>query len=161
MQTKMSVRAYKLSIPALKRICDVFDVDRTKKTTKDDLIDCLLDFLGNPDIKLTNAEKADGKTKAMSSKQANKKMSKEEEDSDEDGSDEDEEESEQNNASDEDEKGKMPSDKALRKWVRAYIACFNLEKVTTKHALETVSDKFGVDLSSKKDQLKELLTDAL
>jgi hypothetical protein len=160
----MSVRAYKLGIPALKRICDVFDVDRTKKTSKDDLIDCLLDFLGKPDIELTNAKKADSKTRAKSPKQAKKNKPKEEEDSEEEGSEEEEEsnkESEQNDTGDEDEKDKMPSDKALRKWVRAYVACFNLEKVTTKHALETASDKFGVDLSPKKGQLKELLTDAL
>jgi flagellar biosynthesis GTPase FlhF len=160
----MSVRAFKLSIPALKKICDVFDIDRTKKTSKDDLVDCLLDFLGAPDAKLTNTKKVDSKPKAKTPKQAKKKKAKKQEESEEEDSqekEESEEESEQKDSDDKVEKGKMPSDKALRKWVHAYVACFNLEKATTKHALETASDRFGVDLSSKKDLLKELLTDAL
>eukprot|EP00568_Trieres_chinensis_P005106 CAMPEP_0183298668 /NCGR_PEP_ID=MMETSP0160_2-20130417/5629_1 /TAXON_ID=2839 ORGANISM="Odontella Sinensis, Strain Grunow 1884" /NCGR_SAMPLE_ID=MMETSP0160_2 /ASSEMBLY_ACC=CAM_ASM_000250 /LENGTH=56 /DNA_ID=CAMNT_0025460765 /DNA_START=32 /DNA_END=202 /DNA_ORIENTATION=- len=55
----------------------------------------------------------------------------------------------------------MPSDKALRKWVRAYVRCFNLDKATTKHAIETASDKFGVDLTEKKTRIKELLTEEM
>ena len=56
---------------------------------------------------------------------------------------------------------KVPTDKALRRWVKAYVRCFNLDKATTKHAMETASDKFGVDLKPKKQRIKELLTEAM
>lgn len=142
----MSIKAYTMSKQTLKRVCDVFDVDVSSEgdITKDELIDRLLNFLGEPDVKLTNAsKKANRKVKAKSPKH-----SKEQEHSE----DEAEEES-----SKEEEENKIPSDKALRKWVRAYVTCFNMKKATLKHALETVSDKFGVDLTPKKARIKELL----
>lgn len=149
----MSIKAYKLNIPALKMICDVFDVDRRKKSTKDELVDCLLDFLGAPDVKLTNAKKTDSKPKAKSPKE-----SKKEEDSEDEGEAKDSEDEGEAKDSEKQEGSKMPSDKALQKWVHAYTMCFNLEKVTTRHALETASEKFGVDLTSKKARIKDLLT---
>ena len=149
---KMSVKAYKLNIPALKKICDVFDVDRRKKGTKDDLVDCLLNFLGAPDVQLTNAKEADIKPKAKSPKK-----SKKEEDSADESEAKDSEDEVEAEDSDKKEGNKMPSDKELQKWVHAYTMCFNLDKVTTRHALETASAKFGVDLSSKKARIKELL----
>lgn len=149
----MSVKAYKLNIPALKKICDVFDVDRRKKNTKDELVDCLLDFLGAPDVKLTNAKKTDSKPKVNSPRKSKKEDDSEDESEAEDSEDEGE-------AKDPDKKGnKMPSDKELKKWVHAYTVCFDLNTVSTKHALETASAKFGVDLSSKKARIKELLTE--
>jgi hypothetical protein len=59
------------------------------------------------------------------------------------------------------ERGTMPDTGQLRKWTKAYICCFNMEKVTIKHALEIAGDKFGVDLSSKKSELKDLLTEEM
>lgn len=47
-QKRMGCKAYKLSIPQLKSILDLLVVDRYGKTTKDDLVDQLLDFLGEP-----------------------------------------------------------------------------------------------------------------
>lgn len=58
-------------------------------------------------------------------------------------------------------KGKMPEDEVLRSWVRAYVACFNMDKATTKHAIVTCSEKFGLDLSKKKSYIKQLLAEEL
>lgn len=112
---------------------------------KEGLIDKLLDFLGEPQEEMTRSagKKSSGKSpKGKKSAKAGKGDS-EEEDEDSDPTD------------------RMPSDKELRQWVKAYVGCFNLDKATTKHAIETASDKFGVDLSSKKARIKELLTEEL
>ena len=53
------------------------------------------------------------------------------------------------------------SDKALRRWVKAYVACFNMDKATIQHAIITASDKFGVNIASKKEKLKQMLTEEL
>jgi hypothetical protein len=52
-------------------------------------------------------------------------------------------------------------DAPLKKWVNAYINCFNLDKATAKHAIETVSDKFGTDMSDKKSEIMDLLREAM
>ena len=160
----MSTKAYKLTIPLIKKLCDLFHVDRFKLETKDALIDALLDFLGAPsEDQLKGGQKrkkaAAASTSAASAKSNGGKKKKKaaantevEEEEDEDNDDDDE---------DDDaplKKGELPSDEALRKWVRAYVRCFNLEKATVKHAIATASDKFGVDVSKKKALLKELLT---
>jgi hypothetical protein len=56
---------------------------------------------------------------------------------------------------------KEVGDKSLRRWVKAYVVCFNMDKATVKHAIETASDKFGVNKVSKKDVLKLFLTEEL
>ena len=55
----------------------------------------------------------------------------------------------------------MPTDDVLRAWVRSYLACFNLDKATTKHAIMTCSEKFGVDMTRRKTDLKILLADEM
>jgi len=66
---KMSTRAYKMTIPLLKTICDLFDVNRQpdarKKAVldKEGIIDKLLTFLASPDIKLTNGGRPSTKKK--------------------------------------------------------------------------------------------------
>jgi hypothetical protein len=57
--------------------------------------------------------------------------------------------------------GAEPSDEALRQWVKAYIVCFDMNSATTKHAIQTASGKFGVDLSGKKNTIKEMLADEM
>lgn len=57
------------------------------------------------------------------------------------------------------ESGEIPSDEKLREWVKAYVACFNMESSTLKHAIEVASSKFGVDLSKKKKTIKLMLTE--
>uniref|UniRef100_A0A7S2XRT6 DEK-C domain-containing protein n=1 Tax=Attheya septentrionalis TaxID=420275 RepID=A0A7S2XRT6_9STRA len=171
-ETKMATKAFKMTIPELKIVCDFFDVDRSATTEtptvgKDELVDRLLDFLGAPDPKMTKTYNKKNKAVAVEKKKrvmkdakpspkkkkakksVPKKVEKKEDSSDSEKS------------TPKIYKGTMPDDKALREWVKAYVACFNLDKATTKHAMETASDKFDVDLTEKKAQIKEFLTDEM
>lgn len=161
-EKKIGDKAYKMTNAGLKRMCDFFDIDRSAKggetVGKDFLTDKLLNFLAAPDEKLTkDYVKNKKKKEAAAARKAeggggSKKKSKKVDDFDDDGAEEDFEEVD----------GKrLPTDKALRKWVRAYIRCFNLDKVTAKTALATASDKFGVDLIERKRRLKELLAEEM
>jgi len=153
-QTKFSTRAFKLTLPEIKKLCDLFVVDRTKKNNKDDLIDALLDFLGAPSAELLKGSHNKSSSKGSKGKAGG--SSKKEEEADEESDDEVESE-EEDVAEDALQKDGLPTDKALRKWVRAYVSSFNLKKVTLKHAIATASDKFGVDLTPKKSLLKTIL----
>jgi len=170
-ETMMASRAFKMTLPVLKNVCDFFDIDRSPpegraNLDKEGIIDRLLDFLGCPDEKLTRTHtkksaqsKKRKKSLTPAKKRARAKSAKIEED-EEKVSDDDEETEEEESDEEEPEAAKdLPSDKALRKWVRAYITCFNLDKATAKHAIQTASDKFGVDLSVKKGLIKALLAD--
>jgi hypothetical protein len=55
----------------------------------------------------------------------------------------------------------IPSAKKLRKWVKAYVTCFDLDKCNAKHAITTASEKFKVDLTVKKNTLMEMLKDEI
>jgi hypothetical protein len=166
LQTKMSTKAFKLTIPLIKKLCDLFHVDRFKLETKDALIDALLDFLGAPSEDQLKGGKKSKKAAAASASAASaksssgKKKKKAAASTERDDVEEDDEEADDEDDDDDAplKKGDLPSDEALRKWVRAYVRCFNLEKATVKHAIATASDKFGVDVSKKKSLLKELLT---
>ena len=159
---KYGEKARKISNPGLKNLCDFFDIDRSatdgEKVDKDFLVDRLLDFLADPSEELTktwikeNKKKAAAKKKKAKAEAGKKKATKEE------SSDEEEDEEEM---FEEVDGQKVPTDKALKRWVKAYVRCFNLDKATTKHAMETASDKFGVDLKPKKQRMKELLTEAM
>ena len=159
---KYGEKARKISNPGLKNLCDFFDIDRSatdgEKVDKDFLVDRLLDFLADPSEELTktwikeNKKKAAAKKKKAAKAEAGKKKVAKEESSDE----EDEED-----MFEEVDGQKLPTDKALKRWVKAYVRCFNLDKATTKHDMETASDKFGVDLKPKKQRMKELLTEAM
>lgn len=152
LQKKYSMRAYKLNLGQIKKLCDVFAVDRAKITTKDDLVDILLDFLGAPSEEALKS-KGSGKKEKESSKSAKKGSKKDKAaTTDEESSAEEEEEETV-------EEGKMPTDKQLRQWVRAYVKCFNTSKATLKNAMEIAEEKFGVSLKDKKNQIKKLLTE--
>lgn len=143
-----------MTIQEIKNICDLCVVDRFKKSDKDALVDCLLDFLGKPNA---GGLKGHAKKKSTSSKTKAKTTSASAA-KDDDDSESEAEQSDEEDATDEDG---MPTDGALRKWVRAYVRCFNLKKATIKHALATASDKFGVDVGPKKAVLKTLLTNEM
>jgi len=149
-------------------MCDLFDIDRTPPPKgkvvldKDSIINRLLTFLAAPDIKHTTAGKRTTKkrvrtsmTKSPKAKKAKKGEEVEVEVETDDEMEEEEEEQEV-------EKGvkgnKMPNKNQLRKFVRAYVTCFSMEKTTTKHLIQTASDKFDVNLASKKKDILELLT---
>jgi len=149
----MDARANALKLPLLKAIFDLFHLDRDpvkgKALTRAQLVERLLDFLANPDEEDVKLPEKKGRGPAK------KKKSDEEEE--EAAADEEEEEEEDPEA--EEENG-IPSDAKLKKWVKAYINCFSLDKATTKHMIQTASDKFGVDVSAKKGMMIKLLKDA-
>jgi len=164
----MGAKAYKLLLDQIKGLLDLLHVDRSSVTKKDDLIDLLLDFLGEPqDSYLIGETKKGGrKTKAKSGKKKSRKSKDgedEEEESDEEGGkkkagDADDDYSDIGDALVEEGE---PSDDMLRRWVRAYVRCHNMKNSTVKSALDLASDKFGVDLSDKKQRFKELLTEEM
>lgn len=165
---KFAARANKMTVPLLKIICDLFDIDRTQPGRKvaldrEGITKRLLEFMAAPDIKLTNGGRLKDKKRGRASmtKSPKAKRSKKSEEveveveSDEEMEEEDEEEEE---AVKEGGGKKLPTKKELRKFVRAYVTCFSMEKTTTKHLIQTASDKFDVDVSSKKKDILELLT---
>lgn len=130
------MRAYQLTLPEVKRLCSVMFLSTTN-LNKDDIIQRLLDFLSNP-------QKRPGRPPVL-----RRTLSVDYDDLPGIvGS----------RAVDEEN---MPTDHQLRQWTRAYVRCFNSDKVTVKHALETASDKFGLDLSSRHTRIKELLVEEL
>jgi DEK C terminal domain len=157
----MAQKAFKLTVPEIKALCDFFCVDRMpadkeKNIDKDTLIDRLLDFLGAPDEKML-AKKPSASTPTPAAKTGTPKKKKGPVPKNKKVPAEDDADEDENTLKGATGKGEIPSDDELRAWVQAYVACFDLDKATTKHALQTASDKFGVDLSSKKTRIKELL----
>ena len=142
----------------VKQLCDIFHVERHsedgKPLNKEDTIENLLDFLGQPHADFI-ARHNRAEKKSIPKKKATPKKKK----------------SPTKNAKATlgesfqlvrgHKKGKMPSDDTLRQWVKAYIVCFDMDSATTKHAIKTASDKFGVDLTGSKDRIKELLADEI
>lgn len=175
LEEKFATKAHQFKIPLLKSLCDLFDISRQyapgskKLPDKEGLVDLLLDFLGAPNASLTKSAQA--KPKRGPSKSP-KKTSTEDTPKKKRGRppkkkvEEDVEMAEAEVVEEEDVDevidGKtIPSEKKLRNWVKAYVNCFNLEKATTNHAIETASDKFGVDLACKKDKIKDLLSEEM
>jgi hypothetical protein len=135
--------AYAVKIPELKKLCDIFVVDRFKVNTKDDMIEVLLNFLGSPSGKLLKGSQTRTADEGSSSKKSKKKKSE--------GLDDYEEI----------EQGSTPTETQLRQWVRAYVRCFNTDKVTLKDAMSIAEDKFGVGLKEFKELIKLLLTEEM
>lgn len=54
-------------------------------------------------------------------------------------------------------KGEMPDDGTIKKWAHAFCICHDTEKATLKTAMALAAEKFGVDMSDKKDLIKEML----
>jgi len=148
----MTQKAYKLKKAEVKMLCDVFDIDRSPASIdKDELIERLCNFLMAPDPDLTKSPQKK-QAKAKAEKKTAKKKEKDEETEVEDEESEEEIEGEADG---------MPSDKALRKWTKAYVTCFNTDKMTLKHAIDIASDKFGVNLREKKATIKTMLTEEM
>jgi len=188
-EAKLSVKVCKLFIPQLKELCDFFDIDRSPngerpKMDKDGLIDRLLEFMGAPAEEQTKGfvkgvygvVKVERKTptkkrkvdlEGSASPKATKiRFSRKRRAQRVRESSGDETETRENSDSEDvfdynEETDTMPSVKKLRTWVRAYITCFNLDKATTKHAVETASDKFGVDMGKMKGAIKKILAEEL
>ncbi|KAI2512172.1 hypothetical protein MHU86_2259 [Fragilaria crotonensis] len=145
----VSQRAYKMKHLDVKKLCDFFHLDRSLKTTKEELIDSKTTISRDKEVDDDEDDEANS-----------------DEDDKEDGEDTNDEDNDEEYAFDDSEiiangEQREVSDKALRRWVKAYIACFNMDKATIRHAIQTASDKFGVNLASKKEVLKQLLTEEL
>lgn len=147
----------------LRKLCDFFNVDRSsddsKQLDKDALINRLLDFLcendqeylNDPNQKPPAKKKETPKKKKSTPKKTTpaKKKAKSESPVPPLSLVKDH------------KKGSKPSDAALRQWVQAYVACFDMDSATTKHAIKTASDKFGLDLTASKPRIKELLAEEM
>jgi hypothetical protein len=147
-----------MHVPQIKKLCDFFCVDRTDYKGKDNLVDALLDFLGEP-----GEEKMKGTS--VQPNRGKKGQAKKSEDAEDDegeadnhGYDDVDDDKLTNPVFDSDG---MPTDDTLRKWVRAYVRCHNMKTSSVKDALAIASAKFEKDISSQKTRLKELLTEEI
>jgi hypothetical protein len=120
-----------------------------------------LDFLGGPDETLTTLKPAAVGSKSAPKKKAGAKKgakkSKAKSETDDESEEEVKEPPKDFSKIKVLKKGDKPDEEALRQWVRAYVACFDMDSATTKHAIKTASEKFGCDLSKEKSKIKELL----
>jgi len=55
----------------------------------------------------------------------------------------------------------IPSAKKLRTWVKAYVTCFDLDKCSAKHAIATASEKYGVDMTTKKQVIMQMIKEEM
>ena len=151
-QKKYATKAFKMSAAQIKRLTHFFRIsdkdEDGKPYSKDDTIENLLDFLSEPDGGLCSDPTVE-KKKKKAKKPVKKKpvVKKEAEDP--------------FKALKEHPKGKKPGDKVLRQWVKAYVVCFDLDSATTKHAVTTASERFGVNMASRKKRIKEMFADEL
>jgi hypothetical protein len=152
-----------MTVPQVKKMCDFFAVDRTHQTSKEALIERLMDFLGKPDESYTkagNKPEADKKKK----KSSKKEVSEEEEEDDDEEAHDDHDEEDAKDASPVKEKKsskkkehKGPSDAQLRQWVKAYTHVFVTDKQDIKHAMDLAHEKFGSDMTDHKARIKEFM----
>jgi len=159
----MQTKAENLSLPLIKTFCDVLSINRGpekgKVATKGVLIDRLLDFLADPsaDAVTEKSPAAAAAPTAYTGKKRGPKPKKGKKDEEEDEEMEDEVEE----AEEEEEGSDGLSEKALKKFVNAYLICFNSDKASEEHALQIAAEKFGKDLGDKKEILEGLLKKAL
>lgn len=146
----------------LKSFCDILAIHRASNTNKKVKIEKLITFLAAPSeslmgtsqttaveeviAKSAETRKRKGRPTKSGSSTPSKKKAKVPDDDD----------------NDEVIDGKtIPSTKKLRTWVKAYVACFDLDKCNAKHAIGTASDKFKVDLDVKKNTIMEMLKEEI
>lgn len=164
----MGQKAYKLMVNQLKKLCDTFAIDRRGMSgSKEDLVNCLLDFLGEP----VTMEKFE-KIRSSSTIRKKKKEGEEEKNIDEVKEKNADEVREENVGETKEETtnddywedamlvdGAEVSDENLRLWVRAFVRCHNIKVTTLKQTVAIASEKFGIDMTDKTSQIKELLVE--
>lgn len=157
-ETKFAIKAFKMNVSQIKKLCNFFHIDHCgeggKALIKEDMIDRLLDFLGEPDESMIKQKEPADKKKKTAVKPKKKAQT-----------------NRRSVATKvvEDpfslirdyKKGKIPSDKAMRQWVKSYIVCVDMETATTKDAVLTATAKFGVEMASKKSRIKQLLAEEI
>uniref|UniRef100_A0A7S4ALD8 DEK-C domain-containing protein n=1 Tax=Pseudo-nitzschia australis TaxID=44445 RepID=A0A7S4ALD8_9STRA len=151
-ETKYATKAFKMNVSQIKTLCVFFSVDYSDKggkpLKKDAMIDRLLDFLGEPDESLAKKNVSSDTKKKTGPKSKKKRIAR------------DITEAPFSLIRDY-KKGKLPSDDAMRQWVKAYVVCIDMETATTKDAVQTATAKFGVDMVIKKARIKELLAEEI
>jgi len=160
LETKYAIKTFKMNVSQIKTLCTFFSVDYNnegggKALNKEDMIDKLLDFLGAPDDSMVKAKESSETKKKPAAKPKKKTETKKRKSV------------EKIIAVDpfslikDYAKGKVPSDDAMRQWVKAYVACVDMETATTKDAIVTATAKFGVEMANKKARIKELLAEEI
>jgi hypothetical protein len=144
-----------MNIAQIRKLCQFFRIDckgeGKKPLNKEETVDKLLDFLGEPDVGLTVDESfEETKTEKKTTKSAGTPKGKVKKPL-----------GDPFDAIKNHPKGEKPSNRALRQWAKAYVVCFDMDKATTKHAILTASEKFGVDLAPRKDKIKEMLAEEM
>ena len=159
----MGQKAYKLTVPQLKTLCDVFGVNRNGVSgSKEGLVDAMLDFLGEPNEQYLNRKKA----KKTKKEKKTEEEAKDDQTMKEDKEEEEEEPVEQSKEYDDVDDEKVPdnakvTDDTLRRWVRAYVRCHHMGSSTFKQAMGVAEGKFGVDMTDYRQRIKELLTEEM
>lgn len=154
----MGTKAYKLTVPVLRKVCDMLTIDRSGCTDKDKLVDVLLDFLGEPSAEALKSAAGSNKRAKKSTEAASDKKDDNNNDDYEYSDLEDDNSSAADDGSLGDEK---PSKEQLRKWVRAYVRCHSMKTATLKEAIAIASDKFDFDLKGEKQTIKELIAEEM
>ena len=166
-QVKMGGKANKLTLPGLKKLCEIFLVDLAGIHTKEKVVDALLDFLENPSeknvgklpakkkavarSKTKKGDKKDKKKKGSGSRPAKKKPP---------AGKRKKATAVRADVEEEPVDGEIPTDAQLETWCKAYVRCFPAETTTIKHAMATAKAKFGADMKDRKDFIKIALTAA-
>lgn len=164
LKTKFCQRTFKLPVPQVTKLANFFCVEVRgedgKTLHKDDMVENLLEFLSEPDKGLCVDPAELKKTKKAAPKKNKKKNVKKKTAAIRKAA---------SKKAVEDpfaalkahEKGTKPTAKVMRQWAKAYTVCFDLDSATTKHAINTASERFGVDMAPQKAKVKEYLADEL
>ena len=168
-----------MHIREIKQLCDFFNVDRkpgkNEIMDKDLLVDRLLDFLSAPNDETRNSKEEEEESttetsppsseRLVSKKRKRSVVEESEDEKDEQGGIEDWVEFSRAEGMfalvRDHDKGNEPSDVAVRQWVQAFVACYDMDTATMKMVLQVASAKFGVDMKSKKNLIKEFLVEEL
>ena len=147
----------------IKTLFNVFSIDRNDDDekplkSKEELVDRLCDFLGNPSELLAKSAVKGTKRKTKNGTAKRKKTGNAEPITKKSSV---EEPKDPFALVKDHTKGELPDDDTLRQWVKAYVVCFDMDSATTKHAIKTASDKFGVELAHNKGRIKELLAEEM
>lgn len=167
-----------MHIREIKQLCDFFNVDRkpgkNEIMDKDLLVDRLLDFLSTPNEETMNSKEEESTTETppppssesfVSKKRKRSVVEESEDEKDEQGGIKDWVEFSRAEGMfalvRDHDKGDEPSDVAVRQWVQAFVACYDMDTATMKMVLQVASAKFGVDMKSKKNLIKEFLVEEI
>ena len=178
-QEKLQERMWKFQVAALRRICNTLQLDRSGKTSKEELMELLLAFLSKPHAKYTKkksaANNASKKKKAATPKKTTTSVPKKKtvavsakkKSAVKTKTTTTKQKASSSSLSTDDTS--LPSAAELDEWVHAYVIVFDTQHVGMRHAWEILQAKFGFDndalpfskVKALKNQVKEQLMDAM